>query len=59
VKRLLIVALMMFCVGRADAYPMDGWYWNPNESGRGLNIELQDDLMFISFFHYDNAGNPI
>lgn len=58
-KRLLIVALMMFCVGRADAYPMDGWYWNPNESGRGLNIELQDDLMFISFFHYDNAGNPI
>ncbi len=58
-KKWLLVALMMFGVSRADAYPVDGWYWNPNESGRGLNIELQDDVMFISFFHYDNAGNGI
>lgn len=58
-KKIIVLLFSLFLVQQAEAYPVDGWYWNPNESGRGLNIELQDDIMFISFFHYDAAGNPI
>jgi hypothetical protein len=38
-------------------YPVDGWWFNPNESGRGVNIEMQDDTMFVSLFHYAEDGD--
>jgi len=38
-------------------YPVDGWWFNPEESGRGVNIEMQDDTMFVSLFHYDSSGD--
>jgi len=40
-------------------YPADGWWFNPDESGRGINIEMQDDTMFVSLFHYDESGDPV
>jgi hypothetical protein len=40
-------------------YPVDGWWWNPQESGRGFNIEMQDDEMFIAAFHYTPDGSPL
>lgn len=36
--------------------PESGWYWNPNESGRGFNIEIQDDKLFVAAFVYDASG---
>jgi hypothetical protein len=36
----------------------DQW-WNPDESGWGANVALQNDTMFITLFVYDNQGHPI
>ncbi len=35
----------------------DMW-WNPNESGWGANIILQNNVAFMTFFVYDSAQNP-
>ena len=39
-------------------YPESGWYWNPNESGRGFNLEIQDNILFLSAFVYRADGTP-
>jgi len=39
--------------------PDSGWYWNPAESGRGFNIEVQNSSLFIAGFIYDANGAPI
>lgn len=39
--------------------PKTGWWWNPDESGRGLSIEVQGDRMFLAGFMYDAGGNPV
>lgn len=39
--------------------PATGWWWNPDESGRGFSIELQGDHMFIGAYMYDANGNPV
>lgn len=36
----------------------DMW-WNPAESGWGVNIVLQNDVAFMTFFIYDAAHNPV
>ena len=33
-------------------------YWNPNESGWGLNVNHQDDTIFATLFDYDANGQP-
>jgi len=35
----------------------DMW-WNPGESGWGLNVILQGDVAFLTFFVYDTTGSP-
>ncbi len=37
----------------------DGWYWNSSESGWGVNIEVQGDVMFIAIFTYKSNGKPV
>jgi hypothetical protein len=39
--------------------PQTGWWYNPNESGRGYSIEVQDNTAFISAYMYDGSGNPV
>jgi hypothetical protein len=39
-------------------YPEDGWWWNPEEPGRGYLLERQKDRIFIASFHYTSLGNP-
>ncbi|CAB1277415.1 hypothetical protein [Candidatus Nitrosacidococcus tergens] len=39
-------------------YPENGWWWNPQQSGSGYNIEVQNDTLFIATFVYDNQGQP-
>ncbi len=53
--------LTIFCLSVSSAYaifPDSGWYWNPNQSGRGFNIEIQNNVLFLSAFTYAN-GQPI
>jgi len=45
--------------GRTPDFDPTGWWWNPNESGRGLGLEIRDQTMFVSGFMYDDAGNPV
>jgi hypothetical protein len=34
-------------------------WWNPDESGWGVNVILQKDVGYIAFFVYDSARNPV
>ncbi|HEY6828094.1 MAG TPA: hypothetical protein VI259_14640, partial [Gemmatimonadaceae bacterium] len=36
----------------------DMW-WNPGETGWGLNVILQRDVAFLTFFVYDTTGSPM
>ena len=38
--------------------PETGWYWNPNEGGRGYAIEVQNDQLYMAMFHYNEDGSP-
>ena len=51
------LAALVPCISFA-ILPESGWYWNPAQSGRGFNIEIQDNLLFVAAFGYDTAGQP-
>lgn len=58
--RTTVVAVLMAIAGLCEAVlPDNGWYWNPAESGRGFNIEIQDNILFVAAFVYDAQGKPI
>lgn len=39
--------------------PTPGLWYNPQESGRGYNIDVQGDTMIVSTYVYDQAHDPI
>jgi alpha-tubulin suppressor-like RCC1 family protein len=39
--------------------PESGWWWNPQEDGRGFFIEWQNGSADIAGYMYDDAGQPI
>lgn len=39
--------------------PESGWWWNPNESGRGFFIEWQGAWVDFAGYMYDDGGNPV
>jgi len=45
-------------VPRQTGLPEGGWWWNPDESGRGFFIEWQNGWVDIAGYMYDDAGNP-
>ena len=34
------------------------FWWNADESGWGINVTLQSDVAYATFFVYDNGQNP-
>ena len=56
--RILISLFVLLCgpCGSAFADPEAGWWWNPNESGRGFFVESQGGLTFIGAYLYDTDG---
>jgi len=65
VRRMLQVLAMVVAFGIATARAStssseitDQW-WNPGESGWGVNVVLQGDVAFLTFFVYDSNGNPV
>ncbi len=36
--------------------PQTGWWWNPNEGGRGFSIEAQGTNLFMASYLYDVSG---
>ncbi|MBL8524319.1 MAG: hypothetical protein JNN20_11565 [Betaproteobacteria bacterium] len=51
-----IFAMVVALPARATNY-QDLW-WNPNESGWGIQIVQQADTLFLTWFIYNNAGQP-
>jgi len=39
--------------------PESGWWWNPDESGRGFFLEWQGGTLDVAGYMYDDAGNPV
>jgi hypothetical protein len=56
---ILLLAAGLFAGSASAVLPDSGWYFNPAEGGRGFNIEIQGDTLFMAGFVYDTAGNPI
>ena len=51
---LFVLSCALSCASYAA--PQVGWYWNPNESGRGFFIESQNGITFIGAYLYDTDG---
>jgi hypothetical protein len=54
---LLLAALLAAAPARAYT-PESGVWWNPNEPGTGLLIEVQDNYIAVFAYVSDLAGNP-
>ena len=39
--------------------PVTGLWWNPNESGRGYNIQVQRGVLVVTMFSYTTVGDSI
>jgi hypothetical protein len=55
-KKFLILMFAVLSVNAHAILPDGGWYWNPTESGRGFNIEIQNNVLFVAGFVYDAQG---
>ena len=41
------------------AQPETGAYWNPQQSGRGFTIEVNNNVAVVGAFHYAEDGQPL
>ena len=58
--RKTLMALAVAFASNAGAFtPDSGWYFNASESGRGFNVEIQNNTLFMSGFIYDDFGKQI
>jgi hypothetical protein len=60
-KLLAILFLFVLCNARASTSTSEitDMWWNPAESGWGVNIILQNSVVFATFFVYDTNRNPV
>ena len=59
-KRLIVAVVLFVASSVASAFtPSPGLWYNPSESGRGFNIEIQNNVMAVASYVYDQQGNPI
>ena len=55
---LMLLALCAVAAPARAFTPESGWWWNPDEPGYGVSIEIQDDFMFLAIYTYDSVGSP-
>lgn len=55
---VLVVASALPGASFATIYDATGLWWNPNESGWGMNVIQQDTVLFITLFVYGADGKP-
>ena len=55
-SRLVCAWLLALCAGMARADPQVGWWWNPDESGRGFFIESQNGTFYLATYLYADDG---
>ena len=56
-KKILLILLCCF-IGNANASFWSDLWWNPNESGWGVNFAHQDNVLFATLFVYGSDGRP-
>jgi hypothetical protein len=63
IRLLALVATFFSLASLATAAtvggPATGLWYNPTESGRGYNIDLQGDTMIVTTYIYEASGDPI
>ncbi len=52
-------AAQTFTIDTSAASPLTGLWWNASESGWGATLTQQSNVMFVTMFVYDAAGNPV
>ena len=55
-QAVALCSVWVLCVGAANANDYNGWWWNPDQSGQGINIGHQGNQVFIAWFTYDETG---
>ena len=53
------VLICCFCNTAFGFMPTPGFWYNPAESGRGFNIDYQNNVMAVASYVYDSSGKPI
>lgn len=43
----------------ASGRPVNGWWWDPAQAGRGYSIEIHDGRLFLGAFLYDQTGRAM
>lgn len=63
IQLLALLASLVGLVSLASAAtvggPTQGLWYNPDESGRGYDIDLQGDTMIVTTYVYEQSGDPI
>jgi YVTN family beta-propeller protein len=58
-SRTVAVTRQRIAAGEAPGVNYTDLWWNPAESGWGLSVTQQGRVMFLAWFVYDAAGNPV
>jgi hypothetical protein len=60
IRSIVAVLAMAACAVAAPASATlasyDGWWWNEQQAGHGLNVGQQGNVLFVAWFTYDTAG---
>ena len=57
--RTVAITRQVFRTGATPAVDYTDLWWNPSESGWGMAISHQSDIMFLAWYVYDGTGKPI
>ena len=58
VRILLCLSLLLFAIPAGAKVDWTDLWWNPSESGWGVNLVQSDAFMFATFFVYGPSGQP-
>ena len=57
--RTVNVTRQIFATGTTFGVDYTDLWWNPSESGWGIAITQQANLMFLAWYVYDSSGKPV
>jgi hypothetical protein len=57
-RAAVAVCLLLSITASASAFtPVNGHWWNPNESGSGYNIDVRNGVLVMTIYSYRTDGN--